>query len=247
MVEGMRQGGSLKSVRADPAGPGARSGTQLLTALIVEPDADTRLLYRTALAPIATTLIETDDGAEALGRAIAERPDVIVMELRLPRVDGAALCSLLRGDPATAHIRLVVVTGETPGSDNIRAAAAADVDAVLGKPCDIDELVATVKRVCSAPAFEDVTSAPAAEESATSPRKKSRRPDAHFTTSPPRPAPHVFCPRCTAPLTYRYSYTGGVSARFPEQWDYFTCAKCGTYRYRHRTRRLTPAPEPSHG
>jgi RNase P subunit RPR2 len=69
---------------------------------------------------------------------------------------------------------------------------------------------------------------------------RSHQHDRRFTTEPPKPAPAAFCPRCATPLTYLHSHTGGVSDKYPEQWDYFTCEQCGGYRYRHRTRRLTP-------
>jgi hypothetical protein len=58
------------------------------------------------------------------------------------------------------------------------------------------------------------------------------------TSTPPTPPPNLRCPTCDAALTYNFSHLGGVSERFPEQWDYFTCADCGVFRYRHRTRKL---------
>jgi hypothetical protein len=59
------------------------------------------------------------------------------------------------------------------------------------------------------------------------------------TTEPPLPPPTLVCPNCDHPLRYTKSYVGGVSAKQPEQWDYFECS-CGTFQYRHRTRRLKP-------
>jgi two-component system, chemotaxis family, response regulator PixH len=51
--------------------------------------------------------------------------------------------------------------------------------------------------------------------------------------------PPLLCPHCSRPLTYLKSYLGGVSAKHPEQWDYFECpAEDGTFQYRHRTRKL---------
>jgi hypothetical protein len=53
----------------------------------------------------------------------------------------------------------------------------------------------------------------------------------------------LFCPSCCEPLDYLHSQVGGVSAKFPEQWDYLACTRCGAFRYRHRTRRLTPVQD----
>ena len=60
------------------------------------------------------------------------------------------------------------------------------------------------------------------------------------TTAPPIAAPDLLCPVCDKPLAYRRSHVGGVSARHPEQWDYYECtvSACGTFQYRQRTRKL---------
>jgi CheY-like chemotaxis protein len=213
-------------------------------ALLVDPDADTRALYKAALEPFTAEIAEAEDGAEALGKAICDRPSLILTETRLPRMDGYALCTLLRRDDATSRARIVVVTGAASQMEQKRASAAG-ADAVLVKPCAIEELIATVQRLCAAPivARREPADAPAAQPDLIRRIAKSHAHERRFTTTPPRPAPLVFCPNCATPLAYRHSYTGGVSDQYPEQWDYFECHECGMYRYRHRTRRLTLVEE----
>ena len=46
------------------------------------------------------------------------------------------------------------------------------------------------------------------------------------------------CPTCDRPLVYERSHIGGVTERFSEQWDYYTCTGCGPFQYRQRTRAL---------
>jgi hypothetical protein len=59
------------------------------------------------------------------------------------------------------------------------------------------------------------------------------------TTEPPVAPPSLVCPDCDQVLRYQRSHVGGVSARHPEQWDYFECANgCGMFQYRRRTRKL---------
>jgi len=207
--------------------------------LIVEPDVDTRLLYRTTLEPVAGVICEAEDGAEALGKAICERPSLVITEIRLPRMDGIALCSLLRKDPATADARLVVVSGAASPAIKARATDAG-ADAVLAKPCALDELIVTVQEVCGGNSAYKPAESPAAAPTLLRRLMKSHTHERRLTTAPPNAAPAAFCPNCATALTYLHSYTGGVSDRFPEQWDYFACKSCGTFRYRHRTRRLTP-------
>jgi CheY-like chemotaxis protein len=201
------------------------------------------LLLKTLLRPFAHSITEAEDGAEALGKALTEHPALVVTETRLRRVDGFSLCSVLRRDPATQSARILVVTSEAFPSDTARALAAG-ANAVLVKPCDPDDLIATVRRVCDT--SDGDAAARAAEEavavgasSGPARRMKSHTYQRHYTTTPPRVPPQLHCPSCDEKLAYVNSHVGGVSANFPEQWDYFTCGSCGTFCYRHRNRRLS--------
>ena len=96
----------------------------MINVLVVEADSDTRLLVKVALAPLAGSVSEAEDGAEALGKVICEPPALIVTEVRLPRIDGVTLCGLLRRNPTTAGARIVVVTGAA--APTVIAGSAAD-------------------------------------------------------------------------------------------------------------------------
>lgn len=212
------------------------------TVLVVDADPETRLMYRALFEPLVGSVVEAEDGAEALGKAMCERPGLVITETKLPRVDGYALCSFLQKEPATRGAKIMVVTGAASAEDRARAADAGAA-AVLTKPCDIDEVIDTARRLC-APRTDDpspVASTSVATPTAARPRRniKSRAYERRFTTKPPSDPPELFCPTCTTPLAYVNSHLGGVSATYAEQWDYYSCARCGTYRYRHRTRRLT--------
>jgi len=234
-------GAHARTLSGDGSAQADRFPAAIPKALVVDPDVDTRLLYRMALDRFVTTIVEAEDGAEALGVALRERPTLVITETRLPRVDGFALCSLLRADPLTAGVRVVVVTAAASAEVTMRAIGAG-ASVVLVKPCDIDELTTTVRRICGASPSR-VDESPSRSSAPATPARRvmrSHQHDRRFTTEPPKPAPAAFCPRCATPLTYMHSHTGGVSDKYPEQWDYFSCETCGGYRYRHRTRRLTP-------
>ena|SRR5438067_6076880 len=102
--------------------------------LIVDADPDTRLLYRTVLADVAAMVVEAADGAEAFGKAICQRPDVILTETRLGRIDGYTLCSYLRSDRTTRSSAIVVVTSAAHPAEIARATRAG-ADEVIVKPC----------------------------------------------------------------------------------------------------------------
>src|SRR5438552_7442297 len=113
-------------------------------ALIVDRDADTRKLYAEYLKLSACSVEEAEDGREALAKAIARQPDVIVTEARLPGIDGIALCELLRRDTATCNIPILCVTGDTR---ELHRAETFGPDAVLVKPCLPERVLAEIYRL----------------------------------------------------------------------------------------------------
>jgi CheY-like chemotaxis protein len=113
--------------------------------LIADGDADTRSLYRQALGHLAT-IDEAADGADALAKALRQPPTLVITEIRLPHLDGYALCTALRAQGTTCDTKILVVTAcgfETPAG----RAAQAGADDVLVKPCAIDRLRARVDRL----------------------------------------------------------------------------------------------------
>lgn len=194
--------------------------------LLVDADADTRRMYAEYLRLSSSWSVEeAADGREALAKAITRHPAAVVTETRLPGMSGFDLCRLLRSDPLTAYISIVVVTGNPLESDIARAKLAG-ADSVLVKPCLPDRLHATLGQVVDAADQANVANAtPAAD-----PR--------HHVKSGLAP-PLVSCPSCDMRLRYIRSHVGGVGKFRHEQWDYFECtAGCGTFQYRQRTRKL---------
>ena len=215
------------------------------TILIAAGDPDTRALYHAVLDEPVYTIVECDDGAEALGQAMCGRPDLIVAESRLARIDGVSLCSLLRTDPATRATAIILITTAQNPTEAARAMTAG-ADRALAKPFTPDTLAAAVRDVWERPATTPVQSEPpvadadgASAQPAVTPRRaRSRTFRREHTTTPATMPPPLHCPSCQSLLVYEHSQTGGVNERSSEQWDYFRCLACGPYQYRHRTRKL---------
>jgi two-component system cell cycle response regulator DivK len=219
-----------------------------LSVLLVDRHEDTRALYAQYLKLEGCEVEEAEDGREALAKALAHRYDIIVAETRLLGFDGYQLCHLLRRDAATSATPVVIVTGDVLQADVARARSAG-ADAVLMKPCLPETLFAELRKVLtsnpSRSTAADVSSPdterPSDGATPNPPRRAMlsrvhRRVD---TATPPLPPPSLFCPLCDKPLVYDHSHLGGVSARHPEQWDYFDCpGQCGRFEYRQRTRKL---------
>jgi len=214
--------------------------SRLRFVLLVDRDDDTREMYAEYLTNAAIRIQEAADGHDALLHARAHPPDFIVTETRLPGIDGYELCALLRSDPKTRAIPIVVVTGDGYQSD-ISRAQAAGADTVLIKPCLPEVLLAEMRRLTRS---LDRRGTPARRKRSTMSRAVKRR----DTQAPPVVPPLALCPECHAPLVYQRSHVGeGIPhesgkaepARYVEQWDYYDCpAGCGAFQYRQRTQTL---------
>jgi CheY-like chemotaxis protein len=209
----------------------AQSPLPIRSILIVDTDADTRRLYKTVLGEIGETIAEAEDGAEALSQALRGRPDVVITGAHLPRVNGFALCSLLRTEPATRSAAIIVMTTGAVAAVATRAATAG-ADEVLAEPCAPETLLDAVVRVRERQSGSGA--APTPRGAVTKVRARQRC----VTRQPPRQPPALHCPQCDRLLQYDRSHIGGVSDAQPEQWDYFVCGDCGTFQYRVRTRKL---------
>ena len=114
--------------------------------LVVDDDADNREPYVLFLAGAGFRVLTAGTGPEALEIARAERPDVVVLDLTLPGMDGWELARRLRAEPATRAACLVALTGHTTGEAWQRALDAG-VNGYLLKPCPPEEVVAEIEKL----------------------------------------------------------------------------------------------------
>jgi CheY-like chemotaxis protein len=223
----------------------AVSTTNPARVLIVEPDPEVRRQYVELLRPLGCDAIEAADGREALVEALVRRPSVIVMESRLPLVNGPALCEILRRDSLTRPVPILALVADAAERE-VDPILRAGATSILLKPVTADALVA---ELCRLAAVDNFVSLPAVVPAAVAAplttggtrRKRVANSKLHLrctTTTPTAPPPSLRCPSCDGPLTYEHSHLGGVSHRQPEQWDTYVCLSCGTFEYRHRTRKL---------
>ncbi len=127
-------------------GPGGTSVGRAFSILVVDDDVDARESMVDVLERRGCAVESAGDGAAALARLRAGlRPSVMLIDLFLPRMDGADLLASIRSDPALASVRVIVVTGLASGK--VRSLVAAD--GYLFKPFGADELWREVERVCT--------------------------------------------------------------------------------------------------
>lgn len=112
--------------------------------LVVDDERANRELYARLLAPLGYAVRSAGDGEEALAEVDREAPDLVLLDLQMPRCDGYAVCRRLKSDPATRLIPVVVVTSHVE-MDWKLAAVEIGADDYLPKPFSTQELVARVK------------------------------------------------------------------------------------------------------
>lgn len=105
------------------------------TILLVEDNEDNRTIYRTILEHAGYRLLEAVDGEEAMRSARELRPDLVLLDISIPRVDGWEVTRVLKADPATAAIPVIALTAHALEADRVRAAEAG-CDGYLVKPIE---------------------------------------------------------------------------------------------------------------
>ncbi|HEY2993227.1 MAG TPA: response regulator [Methylomirabilota bacterium] len=134
-----------ESVRRAPAlasrprsGPRGETRTQR-TVLIVDDAADTREMYGSFLGYRGFGVLTAPDGNAGVDTAVAQRPDVIVMDLAMPRLNGISAVAQLKQHPRTRHIPVIILTGYAFRAIQ-QGALEAGADVFLTKPCLPEDL-----------------------------------------------------------------------------------------------------------
>jgi CheY-like chemotaxis protein len=116
--------------------------------LVVDDDDDVREMLVLVLGLEGYRVQGARDGQDALERIQARgRPDLVLLDLRMPRLSGPDFARLLRSDPATASIAIVVLSGDAHAS---RTASELEASGCMRKPVDLAELTAVVARLAPA-------------------------------------------------------------------------------------------------
>lgn len=118
--------------------------------LIVEDQSDLRQLYAEHLTMSGFDVLEAGNGADAIHATAARLPDVVLMDLSLPVVDGWEATRRLKADTQTAHIPIVALTAHD-GSGELKRATDAGCDWFVPKPCPPDALITELRRVLTRP------------------------------------------------------------------------------------------------
>jgi two-component system, cell cycle response regulator DivK len=119
------------------------------TILLVEDNADNQEIYRIILTHSGYSVLQAWDGERGVAMAREHAPDLILMDLTMPVVDGLEAVRMLKADPATAGIPIIALTAHATPRDEAAAEAAGCVS-FLSKPVEPRKVAAEVRRVLAA-------------------------------------------------------------------------------------------------
>ena len=135
--------------RSEPRAPvsgEARTPDGPLKVLVVDDESEVRASLGEFLEGNGYSVCEAADGEEALAMTFTEKPDLILLDLRLPKVDGYQVCQTLKGNPITSGIPIIMITALNATPQKVKGIEIG-ADDYVEKPFDLDELVARMKMV----------------------------------------------------------------------------------------------------
>ena len=114
--------------------------------LMIEDTEDNRQIVRDLIASAGYELLEAADGAAGISMAIKHKPDLILMDIQLPVVDGYEATRRIKADPALRHIPIIAVTSYALSGDEAKARAAG-CEGYVAKPFSPRQLLAKIQEL----------------------------------------------------------------------------------------------------
>jgi CheY-like chemotaxis protein len=122
----------------------------MATILCIEDEADHRLMVLTILTAMGFTTAQARNGGDGVAMAKEIRPDLILLDLYMPKMDGFSVMKSLKEDPRTRSIPVIVVSAWLSGDHRQRAVEAGAVD-IVGKPYDPEALAGLIQKCLAIP------------------------------------------------------------------------------------------------
>jgi len=125
--------------------PGGFMGDSKPRILIVDDEPDLVAVLRLGLQMEGFEVLEAGDGEEGLRKAQQDKPDLVVLDLMLPRMDGYQVCRTLKFDARFKSLPIFILSAR-PGEKDKRLALEMGADVFIGKPYDLKDLVKRIRQ-----------------------------------------------------------------------------------------------------
>jgi DNA-binding response OmpR family regulator len=127
------------------------------TLLVVDDEPEINKLVARIFEKRGYRVRTASDGVEALASVEAEKPDLVMLDLNLPRIDGWEVCRRLKSDPATAKIPIIMLTAAHANVDDAGIGLALGADEYVAKPFVKAVLLYNVERLLGRPHSDEET------------------------------------------------------------------------------------------
>ncbi len=134
--------------------PTSKTARSTETILVIDDDPAMLDFLTQRLAPEGFSVSTAASGQDGINRALIHRPDLILLDLRMPVRDGVSVCKVLRANPKTQHIPIIVVTGVLLPSQ-LEEARTSGVDDFAFKPIDLTDLLIRIRAMLECRTIED--------------------------------------------------------------------------------------------
>lgn len=138
--------GSLEEMSEPSPEYGRQEDRERPLILVADDDAELRKLLRTHFDDMDCDLIESSDGAETLEQIIVHKPDLVVLDVMMPELNGWEICKYVRQRDQFNNVGVVMLTGIGP-TNNELTSPLFGADDYIDKPFDFDELEFKVRKV----------------------------------------------------------------------------------------------------
>ncbi len=126
--------------------PPAMDGSRSRTLLLVDDDEELLLAFKLRFESVGFRVLTAQDGLEALQKSRQEHPDLVILDLMLPKLGGYEICRLLKFDPKFRHIPILLFSARSRREDQ-EMGRQVGADAYLTKPCSGQVLIAKVEEM----------------------------------------------------------------------------------------------------
>lgn len=115
--------------------------------LIVEDDIALREIYKIRLSAEGYVIVEAENGEDAVGKIIKERPDLVILDVMMPRISGFEMLELVRMTPEIADLKVIVMTALSAEEQRERAENLGALRYIVKSQVGIEDMVGIVKEV----------------------------------------------------------------------------------------------------
>lgn len=116
------------------------------SVMIVDDDAQIRTLLSTMLSVAGFESVTAEDGLDAWDKIKNQQPDVLLLDIMMPNMDGLSLCKKLRDEAETAELPIIMLSGKAH-QEAIREGLAAGANSYITKPTSLDELTKNLEEI----------------------------------------------------------------------------------------------------